>query len=594
MSDNKDLINLESMTVDTQDVQSHYQSFNAALQQSQEYRKELVKYQDRVASMPEINQEETEVFEAIESVLHAASSPISSFSNWLYGDTTDRESAQALKKTAVVSPEIIPTQAELSRLCRIRDAAFFEYMHSLDLDMQTETRVFEPDTRKLTAADELTKSYLNSSIRIRRQLEVLQKEIEATLNSQRSWMDFIIESVFPAFLLKLMDYMNFQDMITAKADILRQDHTKLLEAHTVLDDAFAQEWSKNFPGIQRPRDLKAANAITLSKYVHAIDNELLSRVYLQYDKAKTVSNLIDLYRLVCQLQHNASEDDSLAVKSQHLKGIIYQLENLHPDMTEHLASEKATTERELDLLNSYRNAVPRQDDADLKAAFLKELDTKYRGFLTSRSLHTFEDLYQHIHTHPQFRKEVLVKKTRALLREEYAQAYQAVREHTIPHINEQDCEQFLNKYDKRNYDHPVYTKLIEFMREPTSGALTTLQQVMYMTDANYDLDHGFATMIADFMRISSTISVISVADMSSEQYSVSSFDGTESSSSSPNARPTRAESYDSTSSSPKLSVQALERHNADGYYDPRVFGNSGRSSSRTHNGYTYSSVPTIS
>lgn len=598
MSDNKDLINLESMTVDTQDVQSYYQSFNAALQQSQDYREKLLKYQDKVASMPEINQEDTEVFEVIESVLNAASSPISSFSNWLYGDSTPRKSAQASEKTAVVTSEIIPTQAELSRLCRVRDAAFFEYMRSLDLDVQTETRVFEPDTRKLTAADELTKPYLKSSIRIRRQVVELQNTIEATLNSQRSWMDFIIESVFPAFLLKLMGYINFQEMITEIVKILSQDHTNLTKEHKLLDDAFAQQWSENFPGIPRPRDLEAANAITLFKHVHAIDNELLSTVYLQYDKAKTVSNLIDLYRLVCQLKHNASEDDSMAVKAQNLEGIVYQLGNLHPDMTERFASETATTERELDLLNSYRSAAPRQDDLDLKAVFLKELDAKYRGFLTSRTLNTFEELYHHIHDHPQFRKERLVKKTRDLLQKKYAQAYQVVREHTIPHINEPDCEQFLNKYDKRNYDHPVYTKLIEFMREPTSCALMTLEQLMYLTDANDDLDQGFATMIADFMRISSTISVISVADMSSEQYSVSSFDGTDASrsltsSSSPNARPTRVESFDSTSGSPTLSVQALEHHNADRHNDPRMFGNSGHSSSRTHNGHTYSSVPSI-
>ena len=573
MSNNKMPISIEEQVQGAPTaVQAHYQGYIAALQQSHEYRKKL-------AHLARNIREEDELLEAVGSILNMASSTFSSLTNYLYyGETVAAApSTPVPEKKIAVKPVVsqdIPTQEELSRLCRERDTAFFKYMRSLELDIpteNTENQVFEQDNRKLVAADELTNPYLKHSVNLRRKLATATEEIETTLKSQRTWMDFIIENVFPAFLLKLMDYMTFQDLIKEKTAELRIAHAAILQDHFSLDVAFKQQWSEKY-ATNPPQDLKAANSITLGKCVYNIDNPSLITAYSNYDTTKTVSNLVDLYRLTCQLQHEASQRD-LLMQTQALDGILSQLENLHPDMVERLENEKNTSKREMKLLDTYISVQARQDDADKKAIFLKALADKYSTFLKTRNLDNFDELYQHIHAHPQFRRESMVKETRALMREEYSGAYQAVREHYIPHITEQACEEFLNKYEKLKYDHFIYTKIIEFIREPTLSALLTLEQLMCVVhDADYDQDQGFANLVSDFMQICSTISGTSAADMRSEQYSVSSFDDTDSTpSGSPSAHSKRSNSLDDNVTA-TLSEQAIQRHNAEKPgYDPRMF-----------------------
>ena len=558
-------------------VQADYQAYIAALQQSQDYREKLTLYQDNIDSAQNSSYAD-DLVEAVSKVVNMTSNTVSSLANYLYyGETVAAASSTPVpeKKIAVkpVVSQDIPTQEELSRLCRERDAAFFKYMRSLELEIPTETQVFEQDNRKLVAADELTNPYLKLSVNLRRKLATATEEIETTLKSQGTWMDFIIENVFPAFLLKLMDYMTFQDLIKEKTAELRIAHAAILQDHFSLDVAFKQQWSEKY-ATNPPQDLKAANSITLGKCVYNIDNPSLITAYRNYDKTQTVSNLVDLYRLTCQLQHQASQSDDLLMKKLALDGILSQLENLHPDMVERLENEKNISKKEMKLLDTYISVQAPQDDADKKAIFLQALADKYSTFLKTRNLNNFDDLYQHIHAHPQFRRESMVKETRALMREEYSGAYQVVREHYIPHITEQACEEFLNKYEKRNYDHLIYTTIIKFIREPTLSALLTLEQLMYgLHDADYDQDQGFANLVSDFMQICSTISVTSAADMRSEQYSVSSFDDTDSTpSGSPSARSTRSNSLDDNVTA-TLSEQALQRLNAENVikYDPRMF-----------------------
>ncbi|MBP6917656.1 MAG: hypothetical protein KBB94_01925 [Legionellaceae bacterium] len=590
MSNNKMSINIEEQVQGAPTaVQAHYQAYITAMQQTHEYREKLAHYEDNAHLVQNIK-EDDELLEAVGSIINMASSTFSSLTNFLsYGETVTTTSVTpAPEAQAVVIPVVlqdIPTKEELSRLCRARDAAFFKYMRSLELEIPTETQVFEQDNRQLVAADVLTKPYLKDSVYLRRELVRVAEEIETTLKIQRTWMDFIIESVFPAFLLKLMDYMTFQDMNNEKAAELRKGHAAIRQLHSKLDVAFEQQWFENY-ATKPPQDLRAANSNLLAKYVHEINIDSLVAAYTQYNKTKTVSNLIDLYRLAFQLQHQSGQSDEMWMKTQSLGGIMLQLEKLHPDMGERLENEKSTSEREMQLLDTYRAVHTPQDNADKKATFLRSLADKYRTFLKTRNFDNFDDLYQYIHAHPQFRRENLVKKTRALLKEQYSEAYQVVREHYIPHINEQACEEFLNKYEKCNYEHPIYTQIIGFMREPTLSALVTLEQLMFnFHDANYDQDQGFAHLVSDFMQICSTISVTSAADMRSEQYSVSSFDDTESTGSlspsgSTTARAVRSNSLDVTA--PKLSEQALQRHNAEGVrYDPRIFRQSERIEHRT-------------
>ena len=550
-------------------VQAHYQGYIAAMQQSHEYRKKL-------AHLARNIREEDELLEAVGSILNMASSTFSSLTNYLYyGETVAAApSTPVPEKKIAVKPVVsqdIPTQEELSRLCRERDTAFFKYMRSLELEIPTENQVFEQDNRKLVAADELTKPYLKHSLKLRRKVATVTDEIETTLKSQRTWMDFIIENVFPAFLLKLMDYMTFQDLIKEKTAELRKKQAEFEQLHSEHEVSFEQQWFKNY-ATKPPQDLNAANSNNLFKCVCNLENPSLITAYSNYDKTKTVSNLVDLYRLTCQLQHEAGQRD-LLMQTQALDGILSQLENLHPDMVERLENEKNTSKLEMKLLDTYISVQARQDDADKKAIFLKALADKYSTFLKTRNLDNFDELYQHIHAHPQFRRESMVKETRALMREEYSGAYQAVREHYIPHITEQACEEFLNKYEKLKYDHFIYTKIIEFIREPTLSELLTLEQLMCgVHDADYDQDQGFANLVSDFMQICSTISGTSAADMRSEQYSVSSFDDTDSTpSGSPSARSTRSNSLDDNVTA-TLSEQAIQRHNAEKPgYDPRMF-----------------------
>ena len=593
MSNNKMSISIEEQVQGAPTaVQAHYQEYIAAMQQSHEYREKLAHYEDNAHLFQSIR-EEDELLEAVGSILNMASSTFSSLTNFLsYGETVTTTSVTPAPETqTVVIPGVlqdIPTKEELSRLCRARDAAFFKYMHSLEQEIPTETQVFEQNNCKLVATDELTTPYLKNSVNLRRKLATVTEEIEATLKSQRTWMDFIIESVFPAFLLKLMDYMTFEDLKNEKAEKLGKEHHAINQALSRLKDAFEQQWSENY-GTKPPQNLKEADSKLLSKYLSQIDNDSLFGAYIQYNKTKTVSNLIDLYRLACQLQHQIGQNDEMLGKTQSLNSIMHQLEKLHPDMVERLENEKSTSEREMQLLDTYRAVHTPQDNADKKTIFLRALADKYSTFLKTRNLDNFNDLYQHIHAHPQFRRESLVQKTRALLKEQYSEAYQVVREHYIPHINEQACEKFLNKYEKRNYEHTIYTQIIGFMREPTLSALLSLELLMFHChDANYDQDQGFANLVSDFMQICSTISVTSAADMRSERYSVSSFDDTESMESlspggSPSARSTRSDSLDVTA--PRLSEQALQRHNAEEVgYDPRIFGQSERMEHRTFKG----------
>lgn len=586
MSDNKTGTNFDETAMDLQTNQTPYQAFLIATQQSQAYRKTLGSYQNRVSVS-----DSAELLSTVDDIINDVSSTFSSLlSHWYFTEPVKPETAASIKKSVEI-PQNIPTVAELSRLCRLRDTAFFNYMRSLERDIPEETSAFEPEHTHLVAADELTKPYLRTSINLKRALLAIDEEITTKLSAQRTWMDFIIETFFPSFVLKLMSYLTFQELIQAEREDLLKQHNAIIDELNENDAAFKQQWYDQYI-TNPPQDLSAASSTTLSKMLFEINNQTLLNVYLEYRNKKTVNTLLSLYRTAYQFHYQASQSDDLVVETAHLSGVLRQLEQLHPDMLDRLKQEKTIAQQEMELLDLYRK-LPRVENRDkTKGQFLNELEQKYRAFLKTRNLENFKDLYQHIHSHHQaYRRETLVKKTRALLKKQYPEAYQAVRDHYIQHIDEKDCEAFLEKYEKRNFDHPVYTKIIAFMREPTLEALFTLKILMLsIQDGDYDRDQEFNDFIADFMQISSNIAVTSAAELRSERYATGSMssieieDEEESMSTQSSNSP-----LPSASNSPRLrlSESALAMHDSAAGYEPKVF----KSANRVYQGNDYALVP---
>lgn len=588
MSDNKTLTNFDETAMDMQTNQTPYQAFLVATQQSQAYREKLASYQ-HITTTPTFESDSGELLGAVDDIMTEVSNTFSSLTNWYYNEPVMPVAAAPVKKSVEI-PQNIPTVEELSRLCRVRDAAFFKYMQSLELDIPTETTAFEPDHTHLVAADELTKPYLGLSNQLKRKLLVIDQEITTMLSAQRTWMDFIIETFFPSFVLKLMSYMTFQELIKEEHQVLLDQHSAIVEDLNVLDTAFKQQWFVQYL-TNPPQDLKAASSTTLHKLLFAINNETLLNVNSEYNKNKTVNTLVNLYRAAYQFHYQASQTEGLDVKASQLSGVLSQLEQLHPDMLNRLEQEKTIIEQEMQLLDQYRKLPREVNSDDTKGQFMSELDQKYRVFLKTKNLENFRDLYQHIHSHhKEYRRETLVKKTRALLKEQYPDAYQAVRDHYIPHIDEKACEVFLDKYEKRNFDHFMYTEIIGFMREPTLEALCTLKFLMLsIQDSAYDQDPEFNGFIADFMQICSNIAMTSAAELRSEAYSTSSISSIEDEEESMSPHSPNSPLY-SASNSPrlKLSESALALHDSAAGYEPTLF----KSANRVYQGSAYTLVPT--
>ena len=588
MSDNKTLMIFDGNAMDMQTNQTPYQAFLAATQQSKAYREKLATYKN-ITSTPTFESDSGEILGAVDDMMTEVSNTLSSLTNWYYNQPVVPVAAAPLKTATI--PQNIPTVDELSRLCRLRDDAFFKYMQSLELDISTEATPFEPDQTLLMAADELTKPYLRLSTQLKRKLVAIDQEIESMLSAQRTWIDFIIETFFPSFVLKLMGYMTFQQLVNEEKQILLDQHSDIIKDLNSNDIAFKQQWYDQYL-TNPPQDLQAANSTRLGKFLDAIENKTLEDLYYEYTRNKTVNTLVSLYRAAYQLHYQANQTDGLDVKASQLSGVLSQLEQLHPDMSNRLEQEKNIIEQEMQLLDQYRKLTRVVNSDDTKGQFLSELDQKYRVFLKTKNLENFRDLYQHIHSHhKEYRRESLVKKTRALLKEQYPEAYQVVRDHYISHIDEKACEVFLDKYEKRNFDHLIYTKIIGFMREPTLEALFTLEVLMRsIKDNDYDQDPEFNGFIADFMEICSNIAVNSAAELRSERDSTGSISSIEDEEESMSAQSPNSPLY-SASNSPRLrfSESALALHDSAAGYEPTLF----KSENRVYQGSAYTLLPTL-
>lgn len=506
------------MSTDKTQTQSNelQETFIAATQQAQAYREKLKTYQ---ASSVVPDEDSKAMFEAIESALSSVSSALS-----LFGAPTSLTPSKS-----VVAQQDIPNQEELVRLSRIRDKTFFDYMRSLNLDNDIEEEVdaFKPNHTHLTAADELTIPYRRASMVLNRKLEQLKNEITHALQAQKTWLDFIIESIVPSFLLKLIDYLDFQDFTKENVRCLSEEFEKTAEALKTITEQFHENWDNRFHS-QVPRDLTAASSITLSKLVYNLDHTTLNTAFIDYDRRKSAYNLTNLYRLVCQLQIQStqrSEEIALEIRSAQLDGIIKQLILLHPDMLKVFNTEKEIMTQEMSLLAAYGQLpelnIVEQDIHNQQAKFIDELFNKYRRFLTNRNTETFRDLYHHIHHHPQYKHVIIVNMTNKLLKTVYPDAYKAVRQHQIANIDETLCKQFIKKYESLKYDNFVYIQLLDFVREPTSGQLLKLEFAMYSPNEHeHYLDPRLSSAVDDFMQICNSISsATTIEDQSSDSFS---------------------------------------------------------------------------
>lgn len=589
MSFDKGIIPIDSTDIDsTSSSQNLYQQFVAATQQVKEYREKLTQYN---VSQQKTPTEDNELLDMVEDVLFDISSFTTGLGNFLYYGEISSTAAEPVKKPVVQPPQDMPNAAELSRLCRERDAAFFKYMDSLELDLPAEIDAFEPNNTPLIPADALTKPYLSSTITLRRQLLDIQNTISTIQKEQRTWVDYIIETFFPAFALKLMSYMTFNDLMAEKLAVQKIKHTKTTQLLTVRDEDFQTQWESVFGSVAIPVDLKSANSTLLSKIIFTFENDPLTNMYTQYNKDKTIANLVKFYRLASQMNyiHQSTEERG----KFGLETVLAQLEKLHPNMTQQLQQEKENVQAEMMLLDKYMASsdILSTDNSKPKVTFLKELNDKYRAFLKDRTMENFEALYQHIHDHPQFKRNTLVKETRALLKSQYAEAYQSVRQHYIQHMDEAACEQFITKYELLKYDHVIYSIIMQFMHEPTVEGLLGLKLAMLsITDSDYDQDPKFNEFVADFMEICGKAPISAVNDLRSQRSSVGSFDEARSSETVTTVEYNRSRSSTADSTNGAFTIQALELHNLSySNSDPRMFGKT-NGISRTFDGKEYTPV----
>ena len=496
------------------------QAFIHAVQQSDTYREKLTAYQAKHADETVPDKESIAMLDRIESFLLNVSSVYSTVISVRATPTVIEPPVQI--PVVATQQKTAPTKEELIRLCRIRDAAFFEHMGSLNLfEKRHAPDAFECDETRVLAADEIIKPYLGKQRELRRDEIFVSKKINDALAAQRTWLDFIVENALPSFVLKAMGYMNFQALTQKKITELREKLSVINENLTNLEVEFHETWNKNYPNIQKPNHSNEADSNQVHKIVDHIECTELSNVYYRYSRNKTVSNLLDFYRLVHQLRLQAIQSDDKEIVAGQLTAIAEQLKLLHPDRLDNFATEQDCVARELTLFKQYPPVLPNIDQMTEKTApftkFMVHMEDKYATFIKARTLGHFSDLYQHIHSHPQYRHKNMVKDTRALLKSLYPQAYEKVREQQITHIDEGACDAFLKKYESLKLNHPIYVNLIAFMHNPTHEKLDAMKQEMMAinNDACY-LDHRFNAAMGEFMTICRTISV---EDCNSDAYS---------------------------------------------------------------------------
>lgn len=511
MTTNKSIVEIyqENITRSTQ------QAFIHAVQQSNAYRNELTAYQAEHPAETVLDEDSTAMIEAIDNVLSACSNFIS-----LVAPPTVIELPVQVPVVAT-QQKTAPTQEELIRLYRKRDDAFFAYMNCLNpIKKRDALDAFERDDTKVLAVDEITRPYCFEQYRLLREWELVSKKINDPDRAQRTWLDFIIENALPSFVLKAMKYMNSQALTQKKIEALKKKLDVINEKLTTLQTQFHENWEKIYPKIPRQNSLDKADSTLVTKIVNLIRHEELSNVYDRYHWNKTVSNLLDFYRLVHQLRLQAIQSDNKEIVADQLAAIAEKIELLHPDRLDNFATEKACVEQELELFEQYLvlpNINQMTEKTDPFTKFMVHMKDKYATFLKARTLGHFSDLFQHIHSDPQYRFKKMVQDTRALLKSLYPQAYEHLSEQQFTHIDEQAYEAFLKKYETLKLDHPIYVSLIGFMRDPTHEKWDAMQQKMIGTNDNaHYLDHRLNAAIAEFMTICSTISG---EDCNSDAYS---------------------------------------------------------------------------
>lgn len=623
MSNDKRTMSIDTTNIETtSSMQNLYQEFVAAEQHAKAYREKLAKYTPSAKEV--LASEGNEILNIIDSGINELMNLSTSLYNWNSAVPTSMPTKKPSK-----AGQNIPTIQELSQLRRARDAAFFRYMDSIEQDMSADVDAFMPNDTLLISADHLIQPYYQRKVQFCRNLVAIQEKIQTLQNAQRTWIDFVIETFFPSFILKMMSYLPFQEVIAEKIKEQKNEYNVIVKRLEIQDTLFKTKWKSHFNEIDIPKDLKSFNSTELSKAVYAFNNKTVVDTYLVYQKEKTVDNLVKFYRLACQMEYIArnSEDHN----KYDLEGIIFKLQQFHPNMADRLQQEQETVQTEMMLLDKYiasgdiltakrieqeKETLQTEstvfglytysptvlsalkggnEEVPPKAKFLKELDDKYRAFLKDRTTDHFEALYQHIHQNPQFKHLTLVKETRKFIKTTYAQAYQSVRQHYIQHMDEATCDAFIAKYELWKYDHIIYTTVMKFMHEPTVEGLIKLKLILLgINDSAYDQDQRLNTFIADFMEICSKAPLTAVNEMRSERYSIGSVEEISSSGTltplnhSPDSR-LRSFSDDRDLTS-NMTVRALELHNlSQSQSDPRMFAKT----TKMVEGREYTAVPNL-
>lgn len=497
-------------------ISGTHQDFVDAVQHETAYRQRLTQYLAENDHVPD------EDSAAMIAQMEAVADMFSSVCTSIFGTNQPIQTATKAAPTSIAATQHNhPTQAELLRLCDVRNTAFFAYMDALypaKSEDEFSDFTFDLDHTQLYAIDELTKPYRNASTQLKRNLVEIANDLDKALAAQRTWLDFIIESIIPSFVLKAMHYVNFQSLMQEEVRSLSQEYKDVAAHLDTITEMFQNDWQAKFPGISIPCDLKHANSTTLSRYIHRIEHADLTSAYIEYNKNKTVSTLLRLYRLSLQMAHQTVQEEDHILTGQ-LEGIIHQLEQLHPDRQADLSRESKIVAQEMALFDKYANyqcANPQSSSA----RFLSELSEKYMTFLKAKTTDHFQDLYQHMHSHRQYKHLSLFAETRALLKSLYPQAYQAARQHHVTHIDEDACDTFLKKHRSLNHDLPICNSMLAFMREPTHEKLRELKEVITQTKTHeLYLDAYFSEIIAEFMEICAQMKVNTVEDCSSDQSS---------------------------------------------------------------------------
>ncbi len=484
MNDNQDLIQAR-MISDT-----HYEVLTRAATRLQEHLETIKKHEKE---LPVLQKQASDIFDALPlyqmfNTLVSLVEPLELKESWTTPEGQTTQSPPRLRTSYL--------QGDLPIYVQERDKAFLNYMQALKQEqdiLNPVTLLYPKNNAVLTTTLAVITPFIKPMQKAKIAILAIQNQIDQVTAIKRSWYDYFRDSFLPLVYV-FTKYEPFHMRLNNALMQLASAHIKAIESAETINKQFNAEWQREF-SVEAPRkfDRFLLAESFLESMVRNYDHAALTEHFETYQQDKTVHHLLAFYRQACFLR--------LDDKGDKLSEINDYLSTIHPDMQSELEHEAQMVGKEHSLKTLIYDAII-ASTSRVGRRFLIDLHKKYTEFLNQKNRINFYKLYHEVYLSQPYLNDAIRKDIKKNLDACYPEAVEAYKQQFVAHVDSKECQGFLKQYEKMNYDHPVYHRMIQFARIPTWYHFSLLEQELNdVRDQNYYLEPAMNTAMQQLINL---------------------------------------------------------------------------------------------